>query len=148
MGGRITANHLAEMPVRWEDLIITFVYDIINSRVEVVMVTIQREDGGPVPVASRPPLARLAAQALRELRIRWAPQILRNRPSVAAVAAVTALLDAPGPRRGRPPLYSHEHWVEVAQVYASDGTGAVADRWSISYSTAWRWIKQAKAKQL
>jgi hypothetical protein len=139
-------THLAEMPVRWEGLIVTFAYDLIASRVEVAEVTIRREDGGPVPVASRPPLARLAAHALRELQTRWAPQILHHRPSEAAVAAATVLLNAPGPRRGRPPIYGPEHWDEVAQVYAEGGIPAVIERWTLSYSTAWRWVKKVSTE--
>ena len=140
MGGKKTANYLAEVPVRWEGLIITFEYSLVADRVEVTHIGLDREDEGPVPVACRPPLAHLAAQALRELRTRWAPQILRHRPSEAAVAAAAILLEAPGPRRGRPILYGPEHWAEVAQVHADGGIPAVIERWSLSYSTAWRWV--------
>jgi hypothetical protein len=139
-------NHLAEMSARWEGMIVAFAYDFVAGRVEVTEITLRREDGGPVPVACRPPLARLAAEALRELRTRWAPQILHQHPSEAAVAAATVLLDAPGPRRGRPLLYGSEHWAEVALVCASGGAAAVAERWSLSYSTAWRWVRRAEAQ--
>ena len=147
MDDRDTANHLATMPVRWEGLIVTFVYDLIAGRVEVTRVMLDREDEGPVPVACRPPLARLAEQALRELRTRWAPQILHHRSSEAAVAAATVLLKAPGPRRGRPVLYGPEHWAEVARVHADGGIPAVIDRWSLSYSTAWRWVGRLNIEQ-
>lgn len=132
------------MPVRWEDLIVTFGYDLIEGRVEVTEVRIRRElEGARVPVACRPPLARLAAQALRELRVRWAPQILRQRPSQSAVDAATVLIGTPGPRVGRPPLYDPQHWAEVAEV-AQGGTAAVMARYSLSYPTAWRWCRQAQ----
>ena len=139
----VTATHLAEMPVRWEGLIVTFAYDTVGRRVEVTEIKIRREDNGSLPTARRPPLARLAAQALRELREHWAPQILRQRPSETAVAAAMVLLASPGPRRGRPPLYGPEHWAEVARVADEGGVAAVMERWTLSYSTAWRWARRA-----
>lgn len=144
MVGKTTADPLAWVPVRWEGLIVAFAYDLINGRLEVVKIELWREDGGAVPAASRPPLSRLAAQALRELRTRWAPTIMRQRPSEAAVAAATVILDVPGPRRGRPLLYGPEHWAEVARVYANGGLPAVMERWVLGYSTAWRWVKRVR----
>jgi hypothetical protein len=143
MRARDTASHLAEMPVRHGDLIVTFGYDLVDNRLSVTEIRIVRADGGPVPVAARPPLARLAAHALDELRTRWAPQILRLKPSETAVEAARILTDALGPRMGRPPLYDPQHWAEVAEV-AKEGTNAVAERWSLSYATAWRWCREAE----
>jgi hypothetical protein len=146
MAASITATHLAEMPVRWGGLIVTFGYDVVGSRIEVTEITMRREDGGPILATARPPIARLAEIALSELRTHWAPQIVAQRPSETAVMAARILLDAPGPRRGRPPTYGPEHWREVDAIYRRGGTVAVAAFYSLSYSTAWKWSHRQAAQ--
>jgi hypothetical protein len=136
-------THLAEMPTRWDGHIITFGFDLVDGRMVVTEIALRREDGRAVrPV--RPPLARLGDEALRELRTRWAPQILHLRPSETAVQAAETLVEAPGVKRGRPALYGVEHWDEVLAVYAKGGTLAVAEEFSLSYATAWKWSQAAR----
>jgi hypothetical protein len=89
------------------------------------------------------PTHRIAAKTLEELTVRWAP-LLSRLPSEAAQIASAAIMHAPRTKRGRPRLSGPEHWTEVAQVHASGGMPAVIERWSLSYSTAWRWVKRAR----
>jgi hypothetical protein len=143
MTGKVFATHLAEMPVHHEGLVVTFCYDLVDERLVVTEMRVIAEQGGSIALGSRPPFARLAARALVELRTRWAPQVLHHQPSETAVAAAEALLEAPGARVGRPPLYDSDHWAEVAAVAKEGGTLAVAERYSLSYATAWKWCRQA-----
>ena len=69
---------------------------------------------------------------------------IHHRPSETAVAAAEALIGAPGPRIGRPPLYDDGHWAAVAAVAQEGGTLLVAETYSLSYSTAWKWCRQAQ----
>lgn len=58
-------------------------------------------------------------------------------------------------KRGRPPLYSDDHWREVAQTYLlhkqarqPDPIGRVAERYSVSKSTAKNWITATRRRGL
>jgi hypothetical protein len=135
---------LAEVPVRWNGHVVTFGFDEVGGRVEAVEYRVEREDGGVVTI-SRPPLARLAAEALDEMRSRWAPQVVRRSRSEAARRAAEALMAVPGHRRGRPPLYGPDHWRLVARVYEEgDSVQAVAHHFAVSGSTAWKWVDRTR----
>jgi hypothetical protein len=145
--------------------VITLDFAYVGGRVECVRVAIggDLEDPGspdPSPVTASVlrgiPLRRLVDEALvehtRTLR-RWARERWPRgqRPALLAerVAAAEASLGRPP---GRPPMYTEDHFKEVAATYDSayaardHPTEAVADEWDVSIPTAAKWV--ARARQL
>jgi hypothetical protein len=142
--------HLAEVPIRWRDQIVTVCFDELEGRIEATEYRVMGAEGAPVCM-ERPPVARLAEAALANMRVDVAPQIVARSRSASAVAAAKALMGTPGPRKGRPPLYGDEHWAEVARVYAGATAApvqSVAREFSVSGSLARKWVERARAKGL
>jgi hypothetical protein len=58
------------------------------------------------------------------------------------------LRNAPPSRRGRPPLYGVDHWKNVAAIAGGDvlnPTKAVVKHFTVTPSTANKWIKKARS---
>lgn len=105
----------------------------------------------------RVPLAeRLAAYLARtkksdEIIANAAPDQIPARWREFARERLASIKHAESARRGRPPLYGREHFERVAAVYnealrsgAMPPLGAVARAWTVSESTAAKWVSRCR----
>jgi hypothetical protein len=91
---------------------------------------------------------------VRDTRERVIPYVhwwaIREPDRVAELEAKVKALEAGQHKKGRPPKYGADHYIQVALVYEAaykndlDPTRAVAGHWSVSPSTASNWVSKAR----